>query len=155
MKMDTELARTAWRLVEESDVGLLTTADKDGWPHAAWMNFQTKGYLDEIFTITAPTTQKVANLRVNPRTEWMFFHPGFRSESIVYVTGETRIVEGDAGQAWWDAMPGKLRAYFRRYSDSEDFHKFVALVTTVTNVVCCCPIAYRKTPVVGADTTPH
>jgi general stress protein 26 len=155
MKTDTELARMAWRLVEECHVGILTTADKDGWPHAAWMNFQTTGYLDEIFTITAPTTQKVANLRANPRTEWMFSHPGFAAESTVYVTGETRIIEGDAVQPWWDAIPGKSRAYFRQYDDSGDFRKFVALVTKVTGVVSCCPIAYRKIPILPAAPVKH
>jgi len=150
MKMDSELARMAWQLVDECKVGLLTTADKDGWPHATWMNFQNKGYLDEIFTITAPNTLKVANLRANPRTEWMFSHPNFNAESIVYVTGETHIIEGDAVQPWWDAMPGKSAAFFRRYCESNDFRKFVALVTKVTNVACCCPIAYRKSAVLDA-----
>jgi general stress protein 26 len=147
--MDSELARTAFRLIEDCNVGILTTADKDGQPHATWMNFQTRGYLDEIFTITAPTTQKVANLRANPRTEWMFFHPGFHAESIVYVTGETRIIEGGAVAPWWDAMPGKARAYFRRHSEADDPAKFVALVTKVTGATCCCPIAYHKTVVAG------
>ncbi len=149
MKMDTELARTAFRLIEDCSVGILTTADRDGQPHAVWMNFQTRGYLDEIFTITAPGTQKVANLRSNPRSEWMFFHPGFHSESIVYVTGETRIIEGAAVEPWWDAMPGKARAYFRRYCEADDPAKFVALVTRVTSTTCCCPVAYRKTIVSG------
>ena len=155
MKTDTELARMAWRLVEDCKIGLLTTADRDGWPHATWVNFQTKGYLDEIFTITAPTSQKVANLRENPRTEWMFSHPGFAAESTVYVTGETRIIEGDPVEPWWDAIPGKPRAFVRQYDASGDFHKFVALVTKVTGVVCCCPLAYRKSTVFDTREAKH
>ena len=153
MKTNTELARMAWSLVDECQIGLLITADREGWPHATWMNFGTKGYLDEIFTISAPTTQKVANLRVNPRTEWMFARPGFKAEGTVYVTGETRIIEGDAVQPWWDAIPGKLRAFTRNFDASGDFHKFVALVTKVTGVVSACPLAYRKTTVFPAPPT--
>jgi general stress protein 26 len=149
MKMDSELARLVFRLIEECTVGILTTADSQGQPHATWMNFQTKGYLEEIFTITAPNTQKIANLRANPRSEWMFFHPGFHAESIAYVTGETRIIEGGDVQPWWEATPGKSRAYFRRYCAADDPTKFAALVTKVTGATLCCPVAYHKTPVLG------
>ncbi len=155
MILDTELSRMVWQLVADARHGLLTTVDKDGWPHATWMNFQTKGTLDEIFTIPAPTTQKVVNLRANPRAEWMFTHPDFTIENIAYVSGETRIIEGDAVQPWWDAIPGKSRAYFRQYDNSDDFHHFVVLATKVTKTVLCRPIAYRKFPVFDAGSTQH
>ena len=152
MKIETDLERMARHLVEDCQHGVLTTADKAGRPHATWMNFQTKGYLEEVFAITAPTTQKVANLRENPHAEWMFSNPPFTVESIAYVSGETRIIEGDAVQPYWDAMPGKSRAYFRQYSNSDDFRQFVVLVTKVSKVVFCRPIAYRKIPVTDAGT---
>jgi general stress protein 26 len=155
MKADTELERMVWQLVSDARRGILTTVDKDGWPHATWMNFQTKGTLDEIFTITAPTTQKVANLRANPRAEWMFSHPDFSIESIAYVSGETRIVEGEAVQPYWDAIPGKSRAHYRQYNDSEDFRQFVVLVTKVTKVVFCRPVQYRKFPVLEPGAEGH
>ena len=144
-----------YQLVADSRHGLLTTVDKDGWPHATWMNFQTKGALDEVFTITAPTTQKVANLRANPRAEWMFSHPDFSIESIAYVSGETHIVEGDAVQHYWDAIPGKSRAFFRQYNDTDDFRQFVVLVTKVSKVVFCRPVAYRKFPVLEPGGAQH
>lgn len=151
MNTSSELARVAIRLIRDCSYGLITTADENGQPHATWMNFQTRGQLDEIFTVTAPTTQKVANLRANPRSEWMFFHPGFHAESIVYVTGETRIVEGDGVRKWWDAMPESSRSYIRQHCDTSDPTQFVALVTTVDAVTCCCPVAYRKTVVIGGE----
>lgn len=155
MKVETELARMVFELVADARHGLLTTVDKDGWPHATWMNFQTKGYLDEVFTVTAPTTQKVANLRQNPRAEWMFSHPDFSIESIAYVSGETHIVEGDAVQPYWDAIPGKSRAFYRQYNDTDDFRQFVVLVTKVSKVVFCRPVAYRKFPVLDAGEAQH
>ena len=45
--------------------------------------------------------------------------------------------------------PGKHRAYFRRFCKSDDPAQFTALVTKVTGVVCACPVAYRKTAVLG------
>lgn len=151
MKIATELDRMTWQLVEDSRLALLTTADKTGWPHATWMNFQVKGYLDEIFSITAPTTQKVANLRENPRAEWMLSNPSF--ESVVSVSGETRIIEGDEAQQYWDAIPGKARAYYRHYSDTDDFRQFVVICTQVAKVILTRPAAYKKIPILGASTT--
>jgi general stress protein 26 len=155
MILDTELSRLVWQLVSDARHGLLTTVDKDGWPHATWMNFETKGTLDEIFTITGPATQKVANLRANPRTEWMFSHPNFTVENIAYISGETRIIEGDAVEPYWDAIPGKSRAYYRQSDKTDDFHHFVVLVTKVTKVVLSRPIAYRKFPVLDPGGAKH
>ena len=155
MKIETELERMVRRLIEDCQHGVLTTANKDGWPHATWMNFQTKGYLEEIFAITAPTTQKVANLRENPHAEWMFSNPSFTVESVAYVSGETSIVEGDAAQPYWDAIPGKSRAYYRQYNETDDFRQFVVLVTKVSKVVLCRPVAYRKIAVSDAGATQH
>jgi general stress protein 26 len=152
MKIDTELGRMAWQIVEDCRLALLSTADKQGWPHATWMNFQVKGYLDEIFTITAPSTQKIANLRENPRAEWMLSNPSL--ESIVLISGETRVIEGDEVQPYWDAIPGKAHAYYRRYNDTDDFRKFVVIRTKVAKVVLTHPAAYKKVTIVD-DATAH
>lgn len=142
MKIETEVGRMTWQLVEDCRIALLTTADKSGWPHATWMNFQVKGYLDEIFSITAPTTLKVANLRENPRAEWMLSNPSM--ESVVSISGETRVIEGDEIQPYWDAIPAKSRAYYRQYNDTDDFRKFVVICTKVGKVTLTHPAAYRK-----------
>jgi general stress protein 26 len=155
MKMDTELSRTAHQLIEECRLALLTTADKAGWPHATWMNFQMKGYVEEIFTITAPTTQKVANLRANPRAEWMFSNRSM--ESIVMVSGPTHVIENVAVKQYWDAMPGKAHAFFRQYCETEDYRQFVVISTKVEKVVFCRPAGYRKIVVMGEGSgeAPH
>lgn len=142
MKIETEVGRMAWQLIMDCRIAMLTTADKHGWPHATWMNFQVKGYLDEIFSITAPTTQKVANLRENPRAEWMLSNPSL--ESVVSLSGETHVIEGDEVRPYWDAIPGKSRACFRQYNDTDDFRKFVVICTKVEKVVLSHPAAYRK-----------
>jgi len=143
-----ELWRTTSRLVADSHLGVLTTADAAGMPHATWMNILTDSAMEEVVTITAPTTQKIANLRANPNGEWMVTTPSL--ETIVYLSGPTRILEGDEAKQCWDRMPGKSKAYFRHYCDQDDCSQFAVIRTQVTKVVYCRPIGYRKT---GVDQT--
>jgi len=140
-----ELWRTASRLVAESRLAVLTTADASGMPHATWMNIMVDSAMEEVVTITAPMTQKVANLRVNPQAEWMVASPA--NETIVYLSGPTQILEGDEAMRRWDRMPGKSKAYFRHYCDTDDHTKFAVIRTEVTKVVHCRPMGYRKTVV--------
>jgi len=140
-----ELWRTASRLVADSHLGILTTADAAGLPHAAWMNMLTDSTMQEVVTITAPTTQKATNLRANENGEWMVATPSL--ETIVYLSGPTRILEGDEARQCWDRMPGKSKAYFRHFCDEDDFTKFAVLRTQVTKVIYCRPIGYQKTVV--------
>jgi general stress protein 26 len=149
MKIDTEPGRMAWKLVEDCHLALLTTADKNGWPHATWMNFQVKGYLDEIFSITAPTTQKIVNLRENPRAEWMLSNPSL--ESVVSISGPTRIIEGDEVQEYWDAIPGKAHAYYRQYNETDAPRNFAVVSTKVAKVVLTHPAAYKKIPIMDEN----
>jgi general stress protein 26 len=138
-----ELWRTASRLAADSHFGVLTTADAAGMPHATWMNILTDSTMQVVVTITAPTTQKIINLRANPNGEWMVATPSL--ETIVYLSGPTRILEGDEARQCWDRTPGKSKAYFRHYCDQDDFAKFAIIRTQVTKVVYCRPIGYRKT----------
>ena len=101
--------------------------------------------MQEVVTITAPTTQKIANLRANPQGEWMFASPSI--ETVVYLSGPTQIMEGDEARRYWDRMPGKSKAYYRNYCDTDDCAKFAVIRTLVTKVVYCRPIGYRKTVV--------
>ncbi|MEM7012546.1 MAG: pyridoxamine 5'-phosphate oxidase family protein, partial [Verrucomicrobiota bacterium] len=69
----SELWRDAFRIVSESNLGILSTADSSGKPHATWMGaVGAPSDLSEIYTITGPKTEKIANLSENSRAEWMF-----------------------------------------------------------------------------------
>ncbi len=142
---NAELWRTASRLISDSPLAVLTTADAAGMPHATWMNVLADSTMEEVVTITAPTTLKIANLQANPRGEWMFASPSL--ETIVYLSGPTQILEGEEARQCWDRMPGKSKAYFRKYCDADDHSKFAVIRTKVTKVVHCRPIGYRKSVV--------
>ena len=147
-----ELWRTASRLVADSHLAVLTTADAVGMPHAAWMNILADSTMEEVVSITAPTTQKISNLQANPQGEWMFASPSM--ETIVYLSGPTQILETDEAKACWDRMPGKSKAYFRNYCDTDEHTKYAVIRTQVTKVVYCRPVGYRKTVVDEAAKTP-
>lgn len=137
-----ELWRTSSVLVAESRLAILTTADAAGMPHAAWMNILADSTMAEVVTITAPTTQKIANLRANPQAEWMFASPSV--ETVVYLSGPTEILENEVAKAYWDLAPGKSKAYFRHYCPDDDYSKFAVIRTRVTKVVYARPIGYHK-----------
>lgn len=143
MKIDHDLAREAQQVVKKARNAVLATADDRGCPHAAWMTAQVTDDLEEIISITAPTSQKVADLRRNPQAEWMFATPSM--ETLVYLSGFTRVVEGEAAKRYWDQMPGKAQAYYRKYCETGDYHQFAVVRTEVSKIVLCKPYVYKKT----------
>ena len=70
----------------------------------------------------------------------------------VYLSGHTRLLEGDVAKRYWDQMPGKSKAYYRKYCETEDYHKFAVIRTEVDKVVLCKPYAYTKTILWDKDT---
>lgn len=80
----------------------------------------------------------------------MFASPSM--ETIVYLSGFTRVVEGEAAKRYWDRMPGKAQAYYRKYCETEDYHKFAVIRTEVGKVVLCKPYAYKKNVVFDRQT---
>lgn len=142
MKIENQVSRDAAQLVADCRNAVLAMCDADGHPHAAWMTAQVTTDLEEVVSITAPTSQKAAILRASPQGEWMFASSSL--ETIVYLSGRTRLIEGDAVKRYWDKMPGKAKAYYRKYCETEDFHKFAVILTEVSKVVLCKPYAYTK-----------
>ncbi|MFT5465813.1 MAG: general stress protein 26 [Verrucomicrobiales bacterium] len=137
-----ELWREAFKVVRDSGLGVLTTADDSGKPHATWMgSVGAPQDLSEIFTITGPSTDKIANVRKNPNAEWMFASPA--KESIVYLSGKIEIVDAESDRwSYWNKVPNKSQAFFLRYYDEAG--GFAVLRMGVERVVFCKPMAFRK-----------
>lgn len=143
MSKEGELWRAACSLVRGNKTAIMTTADPDGLPHAAWMTVSVDEEMVQVVSITASTSQKVDNLYDNPQAEWMFSSPSL--ETLVYLSGPTVIVPAEEARRYWDAMPGKSKAYYRNFSDPEDPENFTIIRTHVNKVVYCRPTAYKKT----------
>lgn len=152
MKIDNDLAREAQQVVKKAKNAVLATADDHGRPHSAWMTTQVTDDLEEVISITAPTSQKIADLRRNPQAEWMFATSSM--ETLVYLSGFTRVIEGEAAKRYWDRMPGKAQAYYRKYCETEDYHKFAVIRTEVSKIVLCKPYAYKKVVLFDKSATP-
>jgi len=151
MQFEGELWKAAARLVADTSVCIMATADADGMPHATWMNAIVSPDMEEVIAITRPETDKVANLRANPRAEWSLFSES--RESFVYLSGPTDILQGEEARDGWDAMPGKSFAYYRNAAggDSDDPGDYAVLRTRVRKVVYCRPVGYRKTVLLDRD----
>lgn len=130
-------------LVLENNRALLATADANGKPHSTYMNVIAESTMEEVVSITAPHTQKIKNLQENPYAEWMFSSPSL--ESVVYLSGPTEIITGDGAMKYWNAMPGKSKAYYRNYCDEDKPEMFAIIRTRVERVLYCRPPGYRKT----------
>lgn len=152
MKIESELAREAAQLVTHARAAILAVADARGHPHTMWMTPCVTSDLEEIISITAPSSQKVASLRQNPRAEWMFASASL--ETLVYLSGHTRIIEGVAAKRYWDRVPGKSQAYYRKYCAIEDYRLFSVIRTEVDHIELCKPCAYTKTVLFTREVPP-
>ena len=121
--------------------GLLTTVSAEGVPHATWMGTIAAPRWDHLATITSPDSRKAANIRSNPKVEWLFSPPN-RTE-LVYLEGEAEIVTA-AGEIkrYWQALPDKNRAFFLLYFNSE--LGFCVIRTWLDAVCYCVPAENRK-----------
>ncbi len=151
MEIEGELWRAAARLVADTPLAIMATADENGEPHAVWMNAVVTSDLEEVIAVTMPGTDKVANLRGNPKAEWSFGSPS--RETFVFLSGPTEILSGEEAARCWDAIPGKSIAYFRNAAggESEDPADYAVIRTRVRKVVYSRTIGYRKTVLIDRD----
>ena len=141
---DRAAAARLWKFSTEGSpqIALLSTADPSGRPHATWMGISRSEEADTILTITSPDSDKVKNIRANPKVEWML-STGDRKE-LLYLEGEAAIVEDIAEiKRQWQSIPGKGKAFFLRYYNSGI--GFSVIKTRVDSAIYMIPEEYRKT----------
>lgn len=143
MPKNDALWKASSLLVSESKNAVLSTADSEGRPHSTWMNIVADSLMETVMSVTAPTTQKVNNLRSNHHAEWMIASPSL--ESMVYLSGPTRVIEGNEAESYWDSMPSKSKGYYRHYCNEDDHQKFSIILTQVEKIIYCRPPGYQQT----------
>ena len=81
----TEILAQAVEVVHNARIGLLTTVDADGCPHARWMGI---GALVEgvrvLYTISRADARKVGHLEAHPEVCWVFSEPGYRRVATLH-----------------------------------------------------------------------
>lgn len=128
-------------VLAEGNLALLTTADAQGHPHATWMGAVMAGSIEEITTVTAPGSQKVANLRENPWAEWLFTSKS--KETLLYLSGPTELLSsGHEKNKYWERVPNKSQAYFLKFY--EETTGFEVIRTRVERIVLGKPMVMRK-----------
>jgi len=146
MKRNHDLWRRIATILGNGGEGILTTCSVDGMPHATWMTAVIHYQLKEVFAVTSPETQKIANIQANPQAEWMFSTPSF--ETVIYLSGSTEVVKDESeSRRYWHDIPRKSKGFYRQYCDLDDFRKFAIIRTSVEKIVHCRPVGYRKVEV--------
>ena len=133
--------RLLLRQLGGGSAAILTTVSPEGRPHATWMATLGSSDVREIATITSPDSEKVKNIRANPRVEWLFTAPDRRS--VVCVEGSAEIVEDVAEiKRCWAMIGNKEQAFFLRFFNSA--MGFAVVKTTVETAVYGVPAENLK-----------
>lgn len=103
--------------VGAENVAILSTIGEDGRPHAAWMGSVASADLSMLYTLTSPDSAKAANIRRDPRVEWMLVDAA--RETVLYADGQARLIE-EVGEMKriWQMFPDKSRSYFLGFFNS-------------------------------------
>jgi general stress protein 26 len=126
--------------------GLLTTADASGRPHSAWMGTVSTPDFVHLITLTGAHTDKVANIRANPKVEWMFTSAD--RKTIVYFEGEAEIIVDEAAKSrYFQLVPDESRGFFMKYYRAGG--EWCVVKTHIDSAVYCMPGAYSKVRLAG------
>lgn len=112
-------------------IALLTSADEEGKPHATWMATVAPTGKRQFVTLTSPDSRKVANIRSNPKVEWLFSSPD--RFTMVYTEGSAQIIlSPEEIRFYWNLMKQKDQAFFL---DSYNSGMGFAIVRTEVDAV--------------------
>jgi pyridoxamine 5'-phosphate oxidase len=80
------------KILDDAKTALLSTVDHEGRPHMRWLTPTTiRGRVGAIYSVTAPNSAKLDQLRANPFVQWMFQTRAL--DKILTVNGKINIVE--------------------------------------------------------------
>ena len=127
------LAKT---LVNGRHAGILSTVDESGRPQVRWMSTLDFNKFPVFFTLTAPDSRKVDQIRLHPAVNWMFFNHDL--SLILNLIGHARVLtEARTCKRIWKQVEDKSHAYFlKQYSGNSDF---VVIETKVEAIECSSP----------------
>jgi general stress protein 26 len=140
-----DLAR---KLADGTRPGVLATVDEHGMPHMRWMATLSLRDWPLLYTITSPTSRKVAHIRKNPNVSWMFSNE--EMNIVVNIQGKARIAD-DFGkmQHVWKLLEDKSKAYF--LSIAADAPGYAVIETEIEDIDCIVPKYDIRFQAHGAD----
>jgi len=137
----SELTGRLERLLSLSKVGLLTTVDKEGFPHSRWMTpTMVKGRPDYLYAVTAPDSPKAGQIIVHPQVGWTFQSRVL--DEIVSVSGSAELVVDPQLRAEvLEAIGPNLQIFWKVNGDSRNL---VIVETRILEIGCFLPLEGRQ-----------
>jgi len=128
-----ELAK---KLADGTRPGVLATVDEEGRPHLRWMATLSLYDFPRLYTITSPTSRKIAHIQKNPHVSWMFSNE--ETTVVVNIEGRARI-ETDPAEMnrVWRMLEDKSKAFF--LSIANDGPGFAVIETEIEDIECIVP----------------
>lgn len=125
---------------------LLTTVNSEGRPHATWMGVVSTLDFTHLITLTGAHTDKVGNIKGNPKVEWMFTMPD--RKTIIYFEGTAEIlVDEEMKSRYFTLVPEESRGFFMKHYRTGS--EWCVIKTHIESVVYCMPGAYTKVRLAG------
>ncbi len=135
---DAELLSRAVRIVDQAGVGMLTTVDAEGWPHARWMSAMSRDRLRTLHTLSAKETRKMTQLAGNPKVCWVFSTADMTD--TVQLMGQVRVHNhGLAAQRVWDELAQAVRTYVAGPLSDDAHLEMVVLETIIERIEITSP----------------
>lgn len=137
MATNSDMLNRAIHVINEYYVGMLTTVDEAGVPHARWMGSSlAAGSLSTLYTLTGKQTRKLAQIRANPNVCWVFSSPDY--QEVVTLWGQAQVLDApSAVQSVWDRLVDAARAYCMSTIEGEP--EFAIIQTNVREGEIICP----------------
>ncbi len=123
-------------LVNGLHAGILSTVDQDGKPEVRWMSTLSFDEFPVFYTLTAPDSRKVGQIRQHPDVNWMFFNHD--KSLILNLLGKARVLTDTRTlRRVWKQVEDKSHAYFlKEYAKAPNF---AVIETTVESIECSSP----------------
>ena len=143
--LQQQLFQRALALVNRVGVGLLLTADHDGYPDGRWMNVGTREGLRTLFTVTARCTRKIEQLDRNPKVCWHFSAENYGEVVKLFGSAE---VHHDPSEliVTWDHLVAAARSFPVGPLSNEEDLELVVIETKVERGEILCPSLGVVTP---------
>lgn len=128
-------------LVNGEQPGILCTVDRHGTPQARWMSTLDFKEFPVFYSLTAPESFKVGQIREHPEVSWMFCNHD--KSLIVNLSGKARILTEvrTLKKIWREVVDKSLTYCLDQFAKGMGF---VVIETTVSDIEVCSPVHHLR-----------
>jgi len=131
-------------ILEESKTAILSTADKEGNPHARWMTPTIlKDRQNVIYAVTSAEFDKAGQIEANQNVEWMVQTPSL--DSIITLRGKINLLDNASIKSEVLESIGKRLTAFWKLNEKQA--NLLVLETIIQEAVLFKPMIGSKTKI--------